>query len=331
MERMHPDDIEEILTKNSAVLEQANTPGNEDAIIVEEFKYRVRDFNGRYRWLHTYGTVFDRDAEGKVEHVLNVSVDITEQVEAELALQQRNIQLQQSNSSLEDYAYVASHDLKEPLRKIATFSDRLLSTHVNELSEDGKLYLSKIIDSSKRMQNMISDLLAVSTISGNKSFEPYSLQKALTEAMQTIEHKIEEKKAIINTTTLPVASIVPSQFRQLFQNLISNSLKFSRKDIQPEINITATYLKPEETERFVNLTNAERYLQITYTDNGIGFDNSYAEKIFSIFQRLHNRSEYEGTGIGLAICRKVAENHGGLINASGESGRGATFNIIIPT
>jgi PAS domain S-box-containing protein len=328
-ERLHPDDLEEMNAKNSAALEMANQAENIDLPIVEEFKYRVKAINGEYRWLHTYGTVFDRDAQGRVEQVLNISVDITAQVEAEQALQQRNIQLQQSNSSLEDYAYVASHDLKEPLRKIATFSDRLLITQKDQLTEDGQNYLTKIIDSSKRMQAMISDLLAVSTISGNKSFEEYSLQNALQEAIQTLEHKIEEKNVKIEASDLPAARVVPSQLRQLFQNLISNSLKFAKKDIQPQIKVTASYIKPGELNN-TDVAKASRYIKISFSDNGIGFDNSYSEKIFSIFQRLHGRTEYEGTGIGLAICRKVAENHGGTIYAEGKPGEGAKFTIILP-
>jgi PAS domain S-box-containing protein len=328
-ERLHPDDIASVTEQNIKILELANRPENINSTIIEEFKYRVKDINGKYRWLHTYATVFDRGHDGKVLHVLNVSVDITAQVEAELELQQKNIELQRSNSSLEDYAYVASHDLKEPLRKISTFSDRLISTQQDNLSDEGKLYLTKIMDSSTRMQSMISDLLTVSTISGNRTFEEYSLQKAVNEATLTIEHKIEEKNSILNIDDLPVARVVPSQFRQLFQNLVSNSLKFSREGVQPVISIQHTYLRPDQLDTS-GVAKAERYLKIIFTDNGIGFDNTYAEKIFSIFQRLHNRTQYEGTGIGLAICRKVAENHGGVITAEGTPGEGATFTLIIP-
>jgi len=328
---LHPDDVAEVTEQNAHALQQANSnpppaDGNE---VVAEFKYRLRDKDGHYHWFQTFGTVFDRNAQGGVEHILNVSIDITGRELAEQQLQQKNMELQQSNTSLEEYAYVASHDLKEPLRKIATFSDRLLTTQESLLTEDGKVYLTKIIESSKRMQKMIGDLLAVSVISGNKGFELCNLEEILEEVKQTLEYKIEDKQASVASDKLPRALIVPSQFRQLFQNLISNSLKFAREGVRPEITITHTLLRPDEVHQY-RLAKASKYLKIDVSDNGIGFDNQYANKIFTIFQRLHARNEYEGTGIGLSICKKIAENHGGTIVAKGESGKGATFSIFIP-
>lgn len=327
---IHPDDLDTLLEKNNKAIEQANAniPADGGEPIVE-FKYRMQHKAGGYRWLHTYGTVFERDAEGLVESVLNVSVDITEQEESERQLFQKNRELQQSNSSLEEYAYVASHDLKEPLRKISTFGDRLFSSQYNNFTEDGRVYLQKIIDSSRRMQLMINDLLSVSTITGNKQFEHVSLKEILSEALQSIEHKIDEKNARINYADLPMAYVVPSQFRQLFQNLINNSLKFTRGDIQPEINISFKYLSYADVAPY-NMSKARKYLQIAIEDNGIGFDNIYANKIFTIFQRLHGKQEYEGTGIGLAICKKIVENHSGIISASGIQNKGATFTITFP-
>jgi PAS domain S-box-containing protein len=328
---IHPDDFGPVVEKNTKALVEANAhvpeDGNEPVV---EFKYRLRHKDGNYRWFHTYGTIFDRNAEGKVEHVLNVSVDITEQEEAEQTLHRKNIQLQQSNSSLEEFAYVASHDLKEPLRKIATFGDRLLSTQYEQLNESGRTFVDKIIDSSRRMQTMINDLLSISVISGNKSFEATSLKDVLDDAIGALEYKIEEKGAVIKTDNLPVAKIVVSQFRHLFQNLLSNSLKFAREGVKPEITVQCKYLSPQEVND-PTVTKAKKYLSISVSDNGIGFDNQYANKIFTIFQRLHSKTDYEGNGIGLAICRKIAENHGGTIFATGELNRGATFTVIIPT
>lgn len=329
-EIIHPDDIEPTMEKNNRALEEANNnPPADGQEMVVDFKYRLRHINGEYRWMHTFGTIFDRNEHGKVEHLLNVTIDITDQENAEQLLQQRNMELQQSNASLEEYAYVASHDLKEPLRKIATFSDRLLATQKDQLTEDGKLYLHKIIESSRRMQKMISDLLSVSVISGNKEFETYSLGEILKDVKQTLEYKIEEKQAVITSDKLPAVKMVPSQMRQLFQNLLSNSLKFSKEGTRPEISVTHRYLNASEGARY-NLAPAARYLQVDISDNGIGFDLQYASKIFSIFQRLHGKSEYEGTGIGLAICKKIAENHGGTIIANSVIGQGSTFTIIIP-
>jgi len=327
---VHPEDIGPVMEKNAKALEQANShPPQDGNEMVVEFKYRMKDNNGQYHWFQTFGTIFDRNAEGRVEHVLNVSIDITSQEIAERELQQKNIELQQSNTSLEEYAYVASHDLKEPLRKIATFSDRLITTQFDLLTEDGKTYLNKIIESSKRMQNMISDLLTVSVISGNRVFEQASLQAIFEDVKQTLEYKMEEKHAVVTADNLPVARVVPSQFRQLFQNLISNSLKFAREGVTPEVKMCYSYVKPADVQQY-NLTKASRYLKLDIVDNGIGFDNQYVNKIFTIFQRLHSRTEYEGTGIGLAICKKIAENHGGTITANGQINEGATFSIIIP-
>ncbi|HEY0679489.1 MAG TPA: PAS domain-containing protein [Chitinophagaceae bacterium] len=327
---MHPEDLTPIMEKNTAALQLADNSFNDNQTNepIVEYEYRIRHANGEYRWFHTYGTVFDRNAAGKVEHVLNISIDTTERKEMENALSQKNMQLEQSNSNLEEFAYVASHDLKEPLRKISIFGDRLLSSQYEHLGSDGRFYLEKIIDSSKKMQVLINDLLSLSLISGNKSFEQHSLQLVLEDVMRTLEYKIEEKNVVINAPRLPEAKINLAQFRQLFQNLLSNSLKFVQQDTQVVIDIGYRWLKKQDIEKF-KLQRANRYLELTFSDNGIGFDNVFAGKIFAIFQRLHHK-DYEGTGIGLAICKKIVENHGGIIFANGEPGKGATFTIIIP-
>jgi signal transduction histidine kinase len=149
------------------------------------------------------------------------------------------------------------------------------------------------------------------------------------ETLQTLDYKIEQQRAVIHCSPLPEANIVPSQFRQLFQNLIANSLKFVRENIEPVISITCNFIGKEETANY-HLTKAETYLKLAFSDNGIGFEKEYEQKIFAIFQRLHGRSEYEGSGIGLAICKKIVEHHGGVIFAHGQPGVGATFTIILP-
>ena len=325
---VHPDDLGPIMEQNAKVLEQANREGPGAGEPIVDFEYRMRHENGEYRWFHTYGTVFDRNSNGQVEHLLNISIDVTFRKEMETALSQKNLQLEQSNANLEEFAYVASHDLKEPLRKISIFGDRLLSTHYQHLSNEGQFYLEKIIDSSRKMQVLINDLLSLSLITGNKSFVPYSLQDILDEVLRTLEYKIEEKGAVVHASELPQATIIPSQFRQLFQNLLTNSLKFIREGVRPEIHVRARRLQASEVDHF-RLPKSKRYLEISFSDNGIGFDNMFAAKIFAIFQRLHHK-EYEGTGIGLAICKKIVENHEGIIFATGQPGKGATFTFIIP-
>jgi PAS domain S-box-containing protein len=294
-----------------------------------QYECRLRNKEGEYRWFLVREIVFKTDERGGVRQILGAALDISRRKEMERTILQNTLQLEQSNASLEEFAYVASHDLKEPLRKISTFGDRLVASHADSLSPEGKIYLKKIVDASQRMQTMISDLLSISMIAGNRAFEAYSLHKILEETLQTLEFKIEQHNALIEFDELPEAHIIPSQFRQLFQNLLSNSLKFMREGVRPHITIRVGQPGPEEGQQW-NLNPANSYICLRFTDNGIGFENEFAGKIFAIFQRLHGRSEYEGSGIGLAICKKIVEHHGGIIHASGNPGIGAVFTIILP-
>ena len=319
----HPDDAAQMQVR----LKDYNLEENPKFLF--QFECRLKNARGEWCWFLVREVVFRRNARGKVSEVLGAALDISLRKEMEDTLHHQTIALQQSNTSLQEFAYVASHDLKEPLRKISTFSDRLLTSFDKSLHPDANTYLEKIIDSSRRMQQLIDDLLSISMISSEKNFVRYNLKALAEDALQSLEHKIEEKKAVVHLQHLPDATVIPSQFRQLFQNLFSNSLKFSNKEVTPEISVTYTFLKHAEVSH-MNLNKSSRYLQIKITDNGIGFEKVFAEKIFTIFQRLHNRSQYEGTGIGLAICKRIVENHGGVIFAAGKQNAGASFTIIIP-
>lgn len=239
--------------------------------------------------------------------------------------------LNRSNSELEQFAYVASHDLQEPLRKIRAFSDRLASKYQSDLAPDAREIIQKIYGSSQRMQALINDLLAFSRlVKRDAAPKTTDLNRVLREVRQQMSESIRENKAIILSSGLPSIEGYESQIVQLFQNLIANSIKYRKPDVAPVIEITYKQVSSSSIPSLKTINPERTFHQFIFSDNGIGFCPEYAEKIFIIFQRLHSRDIYDGTGIGLAICRRVVANHGGYIFAEGEENVGAKLFVYLP-
>ena len=245
-------------------------------------------------------------------------------------LKEREAALARSNRELETFASIASHDLQEPLRKIDAFGDRLKRRYYDTLGDDGRMYVERMQSAVGRMRSLIEDLLDYSRVTTKaKPFDQVRLADVLEEVKSDLQIAIENSSADIRAVSLPVIDADRTQMRQLLQNIIANALKFRKPEMAPVIEITCQ-ARPAERGVAVAGESGER-LSISISDNGIGFEMKYAERIFGIFQRLHNRAEYEGTGVGLATCRKIVERHKGTLTVSSEPGVGTTFTIDIPT
>lgn len=246
-------------------------------------------------------------------------------------LESKILELNHTNNELDQFAYIASHDLQEPLRKIISFSEVLTKNHGRELNSDGKVYLDIISTASLRMRKFIEDLLNYSRLSqiDNTLFEEVNLNKLLNGVLKDLEVSINEKNAKITVSSLPIVWGIKFQLHQLFLNLISNSLKYSSTERNPELSIKYRPISGDSITDFTAYASVT-YYQLEIKDNGIGFDNENDKEIFMIFNRLHSRNEYSGTGIGLAICKKIIDNHKGFIKAKGVINEGATFTIILP-
>lgn len=287
----------------------------------EEEGWRLRKDGSRF-WANVVITPIYTD-----RHIgfAKVTRDLTERMEME-KLNRANLVLEATNKELERFAYIVSHDLKEPLRKITMFADRIMN---NGAAADNSETLKKIVSAARRMDTMIEDILDFSMLGKKQQFELYGLSQIVSEVVELLEGTVEHNQVTVQYNDLPKVVMIPAQMRQLFQNLISNAIKFKKPGVPPEIQISSQYLSKEQVDA-TGLWPSDQYLQVRLKDNGIGFDQQHAARIFNLFDRLHPRKDYEGTGLGLAICKKIAENHGGIIYAQSEIGEGSEFSFLIP-
>ncbi len=330
---VHPDDLPHTLEMYKRALADGT-------IFVVENRYR-RGLDGMYRW-HLNRALPMRDETGEITRWVGTATDIHEQKQLaanlEVQVQARteqltasNYDLRRSNDNLEKFAYIASHDLQEPLRKIQSFGGILKTQYAGQLGE-GVDYLERMQVAASRMSLLIKDLLSFSRISTRQEADAFvSLNRILMEVVDDLEVAIEKTGAQIQVDELPTILGDESQLRQLFQNLLSNALKFQKQGTTPLIKVRSKRIAASDVPDSVRPSrSAPTYYCISVTDNGIGFDGKYIDRIFKVFQRLHGRNEYAGTGIGLAICEKVVVNHGGAITAVSKLGQGAEFVIYFP-
>lgn len=319
--RLHKDDVSHV---NAAIDKAIHSKKS------YSLEYRLVDLDGREKTVHTQGRGIKKHKNGPTRLTGN-TVDITEMKIYEKELRYKIEELNRSNQDLEQFAYIASHDLQEPLRKIMAFGERLSSKCSDQLSNDGQLYISRMMDAANRMKILMENLLSYSRISTKT--EPAKLVNLgviIESVLSDLEMKIQDVDAEITLKPMPTIIALPTQMHQLFQNLISNALKFIKLGRKPIISIEASVVSSEEMKSIKFNFGKNKYYKIIVSDNGIGFDTEYSEKIFLIFQRLHGRSEFEGTGLGLAITKKIIDNHQGLILVESKVDKGSKFIVYLP-
>jgi light-regulated signal transduction histidine kinase (bacteriophytochrome) len=278
---------------------------------------RVRHHSGEWRWIVSFAQPLFSPT-GSVERMVGSSVDITDRKLAQSALESYAERLHQSNQALEEFAFVASHDLREPIRKVQAFASQLAFQASDRLAQSELDYLERMDQAAIRMQKMLDGLLAYSKITmQGKPPNKCDLNRIATQAISDLEYRIRETGAKIEMGELPTIHADSLQMHQLLQNLLANAIKFHLPDKTPHIKV---YSRP----------GGDGFVELIVEDNGIGFDMSRAGKLFKPFHRLVGKSEFEGTGMGLAICAKIAERHGGSITASSELGQGSTFTVCLP-
>ncbi len=290
---------------------------------------KIRTGTGQFRWVSATKVPMV-NKRGLVTGIAGISRDVTLQRQAEEQLRVFTAKLEQSNRELQDFASVASHDLQEPLRKIQAFGDRLRGKCGPALTAEGLDYLDRMQSAAQRMQILINDLLTFSRVATKaRPFVPVNLSEIVNGVLSDLEVRIEQKHGRVEVGELPDIDADELQLRQLFQNLIGNALKFHREGESPIVKVNCRLLEDPGLDQSKRSPDDE-FCEIRVEDNGIGFEEKYLDRIFDVFQRLHGRGAYEGTGIGLAVCRKIAERHGGDITATSVPGQGSTFIVRLP-
>jgi signal transduction histidine kinase/CHASE3 domain sensor protein len=316
---VHPDDRHLFIRKENEI-----SGADENPTIAF---YRIIRKDNQVRYFKSIGRLLT-DVNGK-KVVIGINCDITDQRLSGIALQERSLELERTNKELANFNHMASHDLQEPLRKIETFISRINSNYTEELPQTLKFYLQRINSAAESMRVLIDDLLLFArTNKVEKLFIRTNLDDILKDVIQELKPVMDEKNATIEKVNLPVIDVIPYQIHQLFKNLIENSLKYQRLSVSPVIKITSNLVHSKDYSFIKHID--QKIIKIEFSDNGIGFDEQYAESIFKIFYRLHHVSEHPGTGMGLAICKKIVENHNGFISAKGTPGNGAVFSIYLP-
>ena len=309
-----------------------------------EYRFVDRKKPGEYRWFLGRACPI-KNSSGQIVKWIGTCTDIDDQrrksetleqlvVERTRQLNQANTQLKHSNDKLQHFASVASHDLQEPLRKVFTFSQLLAEEYSQELDREGVDLLGRMQRAVERMSGLIRDILSYSRLTTQTATPtPVNLGDIVSEVLSDLELTIQEKQAIIRVDSLPTVTGAASQLRQLFQNLLSNSLKFQANGTRPVVEVTVNQTSPQAMPpALASLLRSDETLfwEISIVDNGIGFDEQHRERIFQLFERLHGRSQYEGTGIGLALCKQIVEQHNGFITARSQPGAGAVFSVYLP-
>ena len=330
-----PDDVTGKTVHSFFQTERADREAAEDDYILRKKEALVekeeseRNPDGTESWLETTKIPLTNN-RGELVGLVGVASDITQRHELEHRLRHFAQALQRSNDELQSFASVASHDLQEPLRKIQAFGDRLHSRFGERLDDQGRDFLARIMDAAQRMQTLVQDLLKLSRITSRAlPFERCDMAEIVRGVLRDLEVKIVSSGARISVAGLPVIDGDPTQMRQLFQNLIANALKFQKPGVFPEVLVAARSYENLHGE-LPEVPGGAMIWEIRVQDNGIGFNQEFSEQIFTPFKRLHTRTEYEGTGIGLSVCRKITDRHHGKILAQAVEGQGATFIVTLP-